>query len=1317
MADMKQIFTYPSNSGTDWIDPNYIGNATSGLTMRVDDLLDGTYKYWSNLDPVSDLGTTNTELMKNLSKYINYYVDSKWIENLTFNDFWYDPMVVATKKLIDSENVTATAASPMVVTTSDAHEFEDGMKIDTNSIDGTWGDFITGGTFPNMYTKVINTTTLHIATDSALTDIIGFTANTPIGLPSGALDINKFYSGLGHYMQVDLTSTGPATYLDGTPITINSLTPATTSVPGTYYLKNETGVGIYSLWNEVGLSTRERTQDLVPIAGSITATATGLTNPAKITTSSPLTTDQLTVYINPGTIPPGTGGDAAYVTNCDNIAQGQLSASLLNDSPFVLTPTGGTNEYEVARARNDDHTSTVDLDWTADTVTTGNAIAVSNEGKAAGSGGTNVWSSDSVARIQYGGIVAEPPGYNGTISTGLFWTTDMKDTIADGDAVTFSTGSLASDKYWNYFPSSPYYLKESTLPGGSIYQGITWDIYKDSALTQPYTLADIPATMPTNVWGPAVITADEPSLIIENQTGLTKTIKSTVNMPDWNITIGDTLETSGYDPVANNYTVTNKSAATITLNEIAAPDVPYGTYDASNNYDVPRFWVNSSVTGIYNATGSPQIKPLNSGSGLKNMQINSYVPITPVSPTVTSGSYKLYYGGSWRNNYTIDCDPVDGTGSGASVPQLTFSSALTTEELTASISTDDGGVFYARNGWPKATGSAYANGGGTSEWTTSVQPGNYTQTGTGYFLKDLGSAGPTYNYEIYKDPSYATESDFDFSVSKGGVARSNKRSGGGLPFGADTSGTNLNYNIHSITWPTGTYAGVSMYKSGDGAYNQYYYLKVISTSVVELYTDAALTTPYTSAQFLADITTLVGAGNDLDYIDFSVSEPLALSGTYGGTSIQYTTTPHIAGQINGPRLTNSVDSGVLSYNSNRLSMPNPSGTTYDGVTTQANKLADDSNLKVTPINVSSSNVTVTLTLTDTTTGQISPASDEPYPYELDTVDIILPGNIPYSYQNVSNVKTYAAEIDTKYWEPGATSATTLASTGETSAQITIAVDGSGYLQSATLVEETDAEGRYANGNDILIPLINLPDTYVPPTPTPAELEDVWDTDDEWIDYGFAGGLKKWPRHVSPMSAEIVYNSPTIVNKSQGGVKYTRSSGHTNWRLDVTYPPMSAEDFQIFAAIAQAGQGQAMPFLFELVNKDNTSILWKDFYDTVNTTVSPLIKNAITAGDTTMLVEGFSSNEADAFNQGEVFIEYENENGHLHTSLSGTDSNIFGEAKIRTTWPFRTALSPGNKVYKNPHHAIVTLASDDFEYQVDVNNMYYMSVSFDLDNWK
>jgi hypothetical protein len=475
-----------------------------------------------------------------------------------------------------------------------------------------------------------------------------------------------------------------------------------------------------------------------------------------------------------------------------------------------------------------------------------------------------------------------------------------------------------------------------------------------------------------------------------------------------------------------------------------------------------------------------------------------------------------------------------------------------------------------------------------------------------------------------------------------------------------------------------------------------------------LYTDSSKTTAVISTDF--------GAINQ----DFT---GLSYTTNFRGTQYQYHTTLRLYEQLSTGLTFAPLNMGDVTFVRYPWEMDTMThrpwifGDLYQ-YTNQPNRALVDSNSDFSSIYTGGGNITIGFqALVDSTTGTVSLGADEPNPYTIRSQEIILPGNETYSYQDSSNVTQYDADVDyTKWWEPGETTESYLTDhSGQISHNITVTVNGSGKLQ--TLVPPTFQLGRYAESSDMLLELKSPANQYVPPTPTPAELEDVWDTDDEWASDGFASGLKEWPDHVTPMSAVINYNSPTLVNNSQSGIKYTRSVGHTKWRLEVEYPPMSAEDFQKFHAIAQAAHGQSTPFYFNLKNKDGTSILWKDFYDQVNTTTSPLIKDDITAGDTTMLVEGFSSNEADAFKRGEVFIDGNNANGYLHTSLSGTSSNIFGEAKIRTPWPFRSDQLAGQKVYKNPSHAVVTLASDNFEYQVDVNNYYYVSVAFDLDNWK
>ena len=346
-------------------------------------------------------------------------------------------------------------------------------------------------------------------------------------------------------------------------------------------------------------------------------------------------------------------------------------------------------------------------------------------------------------------------------------------------------------------------------------------------------------------------------------------------------------------------------------------------------------------------------------------------------------------------------------------------------------------------------------------------------------------------------------------------------------------------------------------------------------------------------------------------------------------------------------------------------------------------------------------------ITDSTTGNI--ALTGTHNHKASNPNVYFPGNQTYKQRTGASTYVNAAIVEDDYYDID--SSTTSDFTDGTKPSLTVSQSTEGYISGISL----GSTGRITTGQKMLT-IGATPDSYTPPALTPAEQEDVWDTDDEWASDG-SSQLKTWPDHVTPRSAVINYSSPTIVNNSQSGIKYTRSVGHTKWRLEVEYPPMSAEDFQEFHVIAQAAHGQSTPFYFKLRSQYGTNILWSDFYDGTSSTYTPRVKDAISPGDTTLLVEGFNSNESNAFKRGEVFIGSKNENGSLHTSLSSTDANVFGEAKIRTPWPFREAKSAGSEIDKDPFWAIVTLGSDNFEYTVDVNNYYYVSVAFDLDSWK
>jgi hypothetical protein len=360
-------------------------------------------------------------------------------------------------------------------------------------------------------------------------------------------------------------------------------------------------------------------------------------------------------------------------------------------------------------------------------------------------------------------------------------------------------------------------------------------------------------------------------------------------------------------------------------------------------------------------------------------------------------------------------------------------------------------------------------------------------------------------------------------------------------------------------------------------------------------------------------------------------------------------------------------------------------------------------------------IAITLPVSNTTTGQIGPHLDAASnPYEINTVSLLLPGNKKYTFQDASNVTTPGAKTNTnKYWNAGGTTELTY-NLGATSATFATTVDSSGFLQTVTLTEEPDAEGRYPDGEDIIVLIENKADVYVPTVLPSVYDQDIFDTHDEWLTNSY-NALKQWPSHVTPSDASIVYNSPTMVNMSQNGVKYTRSSLHTKWVLEVEYPGMKAKDFQKFHAIAQAAKGQSAPFLFNLRNKDGVSLIWADMMAT-GSSLSGITTLATDIGYSVLSLEGLTASDPEAFREGEVFISSENENGNLHTAIGAAASNVYGEAKVRMPWPLRTSVLQSDLVYKNPANCVVTLNSDNFEYTVDVNNYYYVTVAFDLDSW-
>jgi hypothetical protein len=338
-------------------------------------------------------------------------------------------------------------------------------------------------------------------------------------------------------------------------------------------------------------------------------------------------------------------------------------------------------------------------------------------------------------------------------------------------------------------------------------------------------------------------------------------------------------------------------------------------------------------------------------------------------------------------------------------------------------------------------------------------------------------------------------------------------------------------------------------------------------------------------------------------------------------------------------------------------------------------------------------------------------------YEVDTDYIALYGDVSYKHRTGPSTYTPCARWLNTYFRPG-TSTQTLTPEEYLLSDDLIELDSNGRLQNLQtdpniIPYGSGLRGKFVDGGERTFWMTNCADTYTDPAPTPLELEEVWDTADEWLNNGYDPN-KVWAEDICPRSASISVFQPSSSTLSQNGTKYVRSANYAKFKLEVEYPPLTKEQFKVLFASAQRARGQTVPFYFKLVyngkhimfGENNTE--WpfpvRHLYD-----VAP--------GEKLITVQGFPSNYADAITAGDLIIAEQNANGDLSTAINSSDANIFGELKVRIAYPFVEQRYAGQQVYDYPYWAIVTLADDSFNYAVDYDGFYRVKVVFDLDEWK
>ena len=169
-------------------------------------------------------------------------------------------------------------------------------------------------------------------------------------------------------------------------------------------------------------------------------------------------------------------------------------------------------------------------------------------------------------------------------------------------------------------------------------------------------------------------------------------------------------------------------------------------------------------------------------------------------------------------------------------------------------------------------------------------------------------------------------------------------------------------------------------------------------------------------------------------------------------------------------------------------------------------------------------------------------------------------------------------------------------------------------------------------------------------------------------------------------------------------------------LELSYPPLTADQFKQFHSVVQAARGQTTPFLLKL-NPNGTSIVFKNL-NSNNSANNLRLKDDVDVSveNQVILLEGLEV--GDTLNKGDVIIGQNGDNnGEINTIISTADANVFGEAKVRLAYGIRADQSTGNPWSTAPDEVIVSLTDNEFDYTVGVDGLYRMTVTMELDEWK
>lgn len=198
------------------------------------------------------------------------------------------------------------------------------------------------------------------------------------------------------------------------------------------------------------------------------------------------------------------------------------------------------------------------------------------------------------------------------------------------------------------------------------------------------------------------------------------------------------------------------------------------------------------------------------------------------------------------------------------------------------------------------------------------------------------------------------------------------------------------------------------------------------------------------------------------------------------------------------------------------------------------------------------------------------------------------------------------------------------------------------------------------------------------------------------------------------SVKFTSEQPVAFTRTNSGRVTTRAIVGQHWKVNITYNPMTRDEFEPVYNFLLEKRGRLKPFFVSLPQHSPRT--------TTSGTIS--VQGSITAGDTNFLIDGMDS-VTGGLRPGDVFNFSDSGNSNHkklyqvvrvtdHNNKLSTDStlNVSDERRLYVVPPVEKDVAANSTLtYSSPLIRVVS-TSDVIEYSLGTNNLYQFSLSLE-----